>query len=164
MTNRRTQPRILLLASLLAAGLLAACAPWPQRPPEANSYAPAETTRANEIVQLATHELGTPYVYGGDTTHGFDCSGLVYYVFTHAGVAVPRTANRQLYASYPVGLQDLRPGDLVFFQIVGNIQMHVGIYVGDGVFIHAPETGRPVSYARLDDPYWKSRFVGGGRF
>jgi len=64
----------------------------------------------------------------------------------------------------PVGLRDLQPGDLVFFQIAGDIQMHVGIYVGHGIFIHAPETGQPVSYAQLGNPYWKSRFVGGGRF
>ena len=115
-------------------------------------------------MRLAGHELGVPYIYGGDTPRGFDCSGLVYYVFRRAGVAVPRTANDQLYASHPVGLRDLQPGDLVFFQIAGNIQMHVGIYVGHGVFIHAPETGQPVSYARLDNHYWKSRFVGGGRF
>ena len=154
------------LGIFLTAGLaaLVACAPWPERRSTPPPYSSAELLRAREIVRLASYELGVPYVYGGDTPHGFDCSGLVYYVFRRAGVAVPRTANDQLYASYPVGLRDLQPGDLVFFQIVGNIQMHVGIYVGHGVFIHAPETGQPVTYARLDDPYWKSRFVSGGRF
>lgn len=153
-----------VLAVSLLISVLAACAPWPERPAAATPYLSVGTARAQAIVRLATHELGAPYVYGGDTPHGFDCSGLVYYVFRHVGVAVPRTANDQLYASHPVSLRDLRPGDLVFFQIAGNIQMHVGIYVGDGVFIHAPETGQPVSYARLGDSYWKSRFVGGGRF
>ena len=150
------------MVGLLASGL-AACAPWPERPPPAN-YASAENLRAQAIVQLASRELGAPYVYGGDTPRGFDCSGLVYYVFRRAGFAVPRTANDQLYASHPVNLSDLQPGDLVFFEIAGDIQMHVGIYVGNGVFIHAPETGQPVSYARLDARYWESRFVGGGRF
>ncbi|MBU6421551.1 MAG: C40 family peptidase [Gammaproteobacteria bacterium] len=152
----------LLMAGLLASGL-AACAPWPERPPPAN-YPSAESLHAQAIVQLASRELGAPYVYGGDTPRGFDCSGLVYYVFRRAGLAVPRTANDQLYAAHPVSLRDLQPGDLVFFEIAGDIQMHVGIYVGNGVFIHAPETGQAVSYARLDDRYWKSRFVGGGRF
>lgn len=142
---------------------LAACAPWPVRAP-AVVYSPAEAASATRIVQLARRELGVPYLYGGATPRGFDCSGLVYYVFRQAGVAVPRTANEQLYASHPVSRQALRPGDLVFFQIAGNIQMHDGIYVGQGEFIHAPETGQVVSYARLDNSYWKSRFVGGGRF
>ena len=150
------------MAGLLASGL-AACAPWPERPPPAH-YSSSGSPRAQAIVQLASHELGAAYVYGGDTPRGFDCSGLVYYVFRRAGLAVPRTANEQLYASHPVSLRDLQPGDLVFFRIAGDIQMHVGIYVGNGVFIHAPETGQPVSYARLDDHYWKSRFIGGGRF
>ncbi|MGH8281442.1 MAG: C40 family peptidase, partial [Gammaproteobacteria bacterium] len=149
-------------AGLIGAGLTA-CAPWPVRP-TALAYGPAQANRAAEIVRLADSELGAPYLYGGDTPRGFDCSGLVYYVFRHAGLRVPRTANDQLYASHPVDLRDLRPGDLVFFQIVGNLQMHVGIYVGKGEFIHAPETGWPVSYARLSDPYWKTRFIGGGRF
>lgn len=105
-----------------------------------------------------------PYVYGGDTPRGFDCSGLVYYVYTQAGLRVPRTANAQLYASHPVTFDDLRPGDLVFFEIAGDAQMHVGIYAGNGRFIHAPETGASVSWARLDNPYWKARFAGGGRF
>lgn len=162
MVPMRVQPQVLLIVGLLVTGVVA-CAPWPERPQVAN-YSPTEDTRAREIVQLANHELGAPYLYGGDTPRGFDCSGLVYYVFHRAGLAVPRTANDQLYASHPVNLPDLRPGDLVFFQIVGNVQMHVGIYVGNGVFIHAPETGQPVSYARLDVGYWKPRFVSGGRF
>ena len=145
-------------------GLLeVACAPWPERPP-AQPYTTAQTNRAAEIVHLARQQLGIPYLYGGDTPRGFDCSGLVYYIFRRVGVAVPRTTNAQLYASHPVNVQELRSGDLVFFEIAGNIQMHVGIYVGHGEFIHAPETGQPVSYAFLDSPYWKPRFVDGGRF
>ena len=163
MTCMRRFPIVFMLAGLLTA-VLAACAPWPERPSMGAPYSSAETMRAQEIIRIATHELGAPYVYGGHTPRGFDCSGLVYYVFRRADIAVPRTANDQLYASHPVALPNLQPGDLVFFQIAGNIQMHVGIYLGHGVFIHAPETGQPVSYARLDDSYWKSRFVGGGRF
>jgi len=152
-----------LISIACVCAVLEACAPWPVRPqPYANN--PVESKRAADIVRLATAELGTPYVYGGDTPRGFDCSGLVYYVYRHAGVAVPRSANQQLYASHPINYREMQPGDLVFFEIAGDAQMHVGIYAGKGEFIHAPETGQPVSYARLDNPYWKSRFVGAGRF
>ncbi|HET7922734.1 MAG TPA: C40 family peptidase [Gammaproteobacteria bacterium] len=141
---------------------LCACAPWPERPDAAQ---PAlQTVQGNRVVELARSELGVPYLYGGETPDGFDCSGLVQYVYAHAGIEVPRTANAQLYASHPVKRQMLRPGDLVFFEIAGNAQMHVGIYIGDGRFIHAPETGGKVSYAQLDNPYWKAHFISGGRF
>lgn len=160
MLKTRAHMAVMIFAALAST----ACAPWPQRPTAAQPYNTAETRHSAEILRLAVQELGTPYRYGGDTPQGFDCSGLVYYVFRHAGVAVPRTANQQLYASHPVNLQALRPGDLVFFEIAGNIQMHVGIYVGNGEFIHAPETGQSVSYAFMDSPYWKARFIGGGRF
>ncbi|MDE2090358.1 MAG: C40 family peptidase [Gammaproteobacteria bacterium] len=143
--------------------MIGACAPWPERP-QTSVNNPAHTKRAAQIVRLASAELGAPYLYGGDTPRGFDCSGLVYYVFRHAGVAVPRTANQQLYASHPVQQRDLQAGDLVFFEIAGDAQMHVGIYAGHGEFIHAPESGQPVSYARMDSPYWKARFVSAGRF
>ncbi|MDE2234799.1 MAG: C40 family peptidase [Gammaproteobacteria bacterium] len=143
--------------------LMVGCAPWPQRP-QPLSPTPAGEQQASRIVRLATAELGVPYRFGGDTPRGFDCSGLVYYVFRHAGVRVPRTANEQLYASHPVSYRDLQPGDLVFFEIAGDAQLHVGIYIGNGEFIHAPETGQSVSIARLDDPYWKTRFDQAGRF
>lgn len=143
--------------------LLAACAAWPERPPSlANN--PAQQRQAAEIIRLAHAELGVPYQYGGDTPRGFDCSGLVYYIFRHAGISVPRTANEQLYASHPVAYRDLQPGDLVFFEIAGDAQMHVGIYIGNGEFIHAPETGERVSIAHMDNPYWKARYASAGRF
>lgn len=141
---------------------LAGCAPWPE---QASTPAPAYQANINDrVVQLARNELGVPYLYGGSTPSGFDCSGLVYYVFRHIGIDVPRTANRQFYASHRVDIADLQPGDLVFFEIAGDAQMHVGIYIGQGNFIHAPESGETVSYAQLDNPYWQTRFVGGGRF
>lgn len=158
----RTSPVIAWLTGVALLLGLAACAPWPERP---NAAEPGfQPTTASAIVTAARAELGVPYVYGGDTPQGFDCSGLVYYVFHHAGLNVPRTANAQFYASHPVQTANLEPGDLVFFEIAGDAQMHVGIYAGNGTFIHAPETGERVSYARLDNPYWKARFVGAGRF
>lgn len=141
---------------------VASCAPWPERPDiAASGY---QSTQSDRILKLARSELGVPYLYGGSSPSGFDCSGLVYFVYRHAGIRVPRTANAQFYASHPVAYANLEPGDLVFFEIAGDAQMHVGIYAGTGSFIHAPETGEDVSYAQLDNPYWKARFVGGGRF
>lgn len=117
-----------------------------------------------EVVQLARNELGVPYHYGGSTPRGFDCSGLVYYVFRHLRINAPRTSNGQFAHFDAVTQADLRPGDLVFFRIAGEFQLHVGIYSGDGEFIHAPRPGQKVSYARLDGRYWKARYVGARRF
>jgi len=109
--------------------------------------------------------MGTPYRYGGsDPREGFDCSGLVQYTHRQAGIAVPRTARAQYNASRPVSRRQLRPGDLVFFRIDGRRISHVGIYLGDGRFIHAPSSGQKVTTARLDDPYWRRHYSGAGRF
>jgi murein DD-endopeptidase len=153
----------LRICLLLCLGLgMVSCAPWPERPDVAVTS--PQSQQAEEIIRLVRDELGVPYLYGGSTPKGFDCSGLVYYVYRLAGIKVPRTANEQYYASHQVAFADLRAGDLVFFEIAGDAQMHVGIYAGGGTFIHAPETGEAVSYAQLDNPYWKVRFIGGGRF
>lgn len=123
-----------------------------------------EPTRGEQLVQVAQRFIGTPYRYGGKDPRGFDCSGLVFYSFDQLGVAVPRTAADQRKAARPVDRDDLATGDLVFFRTKRKRPVdHVGIYVGDGRFIHAPSTGRVVSYAYLDDPYYKKRFVSAGR-
>lgn len=107
--------------------------------------------------------LGAPYRYGGSGPRGFDCSGLVYYSYRKAGIAVPRTTGAQYRQSQRVKLSALQPGDLIFFRISRERFSHVGIYAGDGRFIHAPSSGKRVSYALLTDPYWKARVVGAGR-
>ena len=108
---------------------------------------------------LAQDQVGVPYVYGGRTPQGFDCSGLVYYVYGKVGVSLPRTAAAQYDRTRRVAEKDLKPGDLVFFLDAG----HVGIYVGDGWFIHAPETGKPVEGAWLNVGYWHDHYYGAGR-
>lgn len=117
---------------------------------------------ALQAVDFATGLIGTPYRWGGATPAGFDCSGLVYYTFRKAGVSVPRTSQQQFNAARPVALHEAVPGDLVFFAERGRI-FHVGIYAGDGHFIHAPVAGRPVSIDRLDDHYYRRHFAGAGR-
>jgi hypothetical protein len=96
-------------------------------------------------VHTAEQYLGVPYVWGGESPSGFDCSGLVQYVYGKLGVHLPRTSFAQYNAGRHVGRSDLRPGDLVFFDALG----HVGIYIGGGRFIHAPHTGTRVQIGTL---------------
>lgn len=117
---------------------------------------------AHIAANLAGELIGTPYRWGGATPAGFDCSGLVYYTFAKAGVTVPRTSQAQFHAARPVPAGNTQPGDLVFFGQRGRIT-HVGIYIGEQRFIHAPETGRAVSIASLADDYYRRRFAGAGR-
>lgn len=118
-----------------------------------------ELDRGKRAAELAQQQTGVPYQYGGRTPQGFDCSGLVYYVYGKLGVSLPRTAAAQYDRTQRIALGDLKPGDLVFF-LDAN---HVGIYVGDGWFIHAPETGKPVSGAWLNTGYWHDNYFGAGR-
>ena len=116
------------------------------------------------VLEVARGMLGVPYQWGGNTPRGFDCSGLVYYAHKKAGVLVPRTAAALLNKSSPIDFEALGPGDLVFFRLSANKISHVGIYAGNGKFLHAPSTGKGVSYARFDNPNWRDRFIRGGRF
>jgi murein DD-endopeptidase len=138
----------LALAMLL---FLVACAAGPA----ARSEAPG--LRA---ASLAKSLIGTPYRYGGADPAGFDCSGLVHYVYGSLGVSLPRTAAEQHGAVRPVPRGKLRPGDLVFFELPKE---HVGIYVGDGLFVHAPGSHRRVEAAHLDGPVFSDDYAGGGR-
>ena len=119
---------------------------------------------ASTVVAAAARVVGVPYRYGGFTSQGFDCSGLVYYAYAQAGIPVPRTTRAQLRHARPVPLDDLRPGDVLFFETDGKKVSHVGIYAGAGSFVHAPSRGKKVSYASLESPYWSSRLTGAGRF
>ncbi len=120
------------------------------------------------IASTAAQLIGTPYHFGGADERGFDCSGLAVYAHERAGLEIPRTANEQRRAARPVALDDLEPGDLVFFRIrhrhMRRSVDHVGIYTGDGRFIHAPSSGGVVSYGNLNDDYFRKRLAGAGRF
>jgi cell wall-associated NlpC family hydrolase len=115
------------------------------------------------IAAAAESQLGAPYRFGGDSPRGFDCSGLVHYVFGQSGIIVPRTAREQQQAAEPVPADQLRPGDLVFFRIASERVDHVGIYIGGGAFVHAPRSGRPVRSELLGDDYYQRRYAGAGR-
>ncbi len=107
--------------------------------------------------------LGRPYRYGGSDPAGFDCSGLVYFVHARNGVAAPRTTEDQYRAARPVRAGELAAGDLVFFRIEGQEVNHVAVYVGQGRFVHAPQTGKAVEARRMDDAYFQPRLLGAAR-
>ena len=115
----------------------------------------------SRIIFTALQMVGVPYRYGGESPDGFDCSGLVQYAYRSAGVAVPRTSREQLKASRAVTLAEASAGDLVFFQ--SKDYSHVGIYLGEGRFVHAPSTGRTVSIGSFNEAYYRRNFVRAGR-
>jgi cell wall-associated NlpC family hydrolase len=120
------------------------------------------TLGQTQVCSTAKSELGKPYVWGGDTpSDGFDCSGFSQYVYEQEGVRIPRTALQQYASLKPV--HHLQNGDLVFFRTFGRSVSHVGIYLGNGYFIHSPKTGQDVRIDNIDDPYWRARYAGARR-
>lgn len=115
-------------------------------------------------VEQALSLLGTPYRLGGTNRQGIDCSGLIGLVFRHEGFSVPRTAAEQFRIGSPVEIDELRAGDLVFFANTYKRGIsHVGLYIGDGKFIHAENRRRGVVITSINDTYYRSRFAGGRR-
>ena len=122
---------------------------------------------ASGMVLTAMNFLGVPYKRGGSSEEsGFDCSGFTRHIFeTSLGLVLPRKADQQAHAPglVPVGRNDLKPGDLVFFNTLKRTFSHVGIYVGEGKFIHAPKPGGEVRVEEMSLAYWKKRFTGARR-
>lgn len=116
----------------------------------------------NKLVNSAYQYLGVPYVFGGNTPDGFDCSGFTKYVFSHNGIELPRMADQQYEVGQRVRRTDLMPGDLVFFTTYEPGVSHTGIYVGDNNFISATSSGG-IRVDSLDSGYWSSRYVGATR-
>lgn len=114
-------------------------------------------------VTVAKQMLGTPYHFGGASPQrGFDCSGLIYYSFKQVGMNAPRTTQTLYSNAFPVEPTSLQQGDLLFFRIEGKVS-HVGLYIGGNTFVHAPSSGKVVSYASLGTPYWRDRLIKAGR-
>jgi cell wall-associated NlpC family hydrolase len=115
-------------------------------------------------VHVALSLLGAPYRFGGTTPEGFDCTGFISYVFRHsAGMMLPRESHSLVRTGRPVSAKDLQPADLVYFKIERQKPLHVGIYIGEGRFIHAPSSGGKVNIQDLKGDYWKKRYLGARR-
>ena len=119
-------------------------------------------TTASAASRIAESMIGQPYQFGGHAPGGFDCSGLVWYSYKKAGVATARTTRDLMKQTKKISRKKLRAGDLVFFK--GWISTgHVGMYLGQGVFVHAPSSGKKVKISRLDSGYWLKHFKSAGR-
>ncbi len=119
---------------------------------------------AEAVIALAKANLGVPYVYGGTTSSGFDCSGLTYYCFVNNGYTMNRTASQQYKQGSYVEKEALEPGDLVFFASPGSWTIgHVGLYIGDGKFIHASSGSAKVITSELDSWYYSTYYYGARR-
>ena len=116
----------------------------------------------NTVISLAKDYMGVPYIFGGTTPYGFDCSGYVQYVFAKAGISIPRTADVQYDFGKPIPTSELVEGDCVFFTTYLPGASHVGIYIGDNKFIHA-SSSRGVTVDSLSTAYYNSRFIGARR-
>ena len=149
--RRNAAPGLLgiLTTVLLAAG----CAGAPTRSSDVRG----------SIAELALSMVGVQYRYGGaDPREGFDCSGLVYYTYTSKGLSVPRTSQAQFSAARTISLAQAAEGDLLFFRDQKKLS-HVGIYLGDGRFVHAPSSGDAVRVASIDAPYYQRHLIAVGR-
>jgi len=116
------------------------------------------------IIRTADSLQGVPYLAGGSSPKGFDCSGFVQYVYGKSGISVLRRTDQQYMNGRKISLNNIKAGDLVFFQTTSAKISHVGIYVADGMFIHAPSTGKRVSYTSMENPYWKPRYRGAASY
>jgi cell wall-associated NlpC family hydrolase len=152
---------------LLAACALSACVTNPETDsadwlgPDAKGSLVGVPRIARKAVSVALQMKGVPYVWGGTTPAGFDCSGLIYYSYAKAGLHVPRNSQAQFAAAAKISPETARPGDLLFF--IDNHKWHVALYLGRDKFIHAPWPGSTVSVASLRDDFYRSKLVGVGR-
>lgn len=139
--------------------LLTACGSSPPR------QSTASNGQMNDLVMYAVSLSDLPYRYGGNSSDsGFDCSGFVGHVYQHSlGISLPRTARAISSAGNPIKQSELSPGDLVFYNTLHAPFSHVGIYIGDGKFVHSPKSGSRVRTEQMEMHYWQTRYDGARR-
>jgi len=150
--------KILLILSI-AGILFSGCATTPSK--RVSGYSASAGDKASDT---ALTMIGRPYKYKGDMPAGFDCSGLVRYSYLTAGMDVPHSTRALRNSTRSVGLKNVRKGDLIFFDQSGKKYSHVGIYVGNDQFVHAPSTGGFVRRDSITDPYWEKHYLDTRRF
>ena len=155
----------LIIVIMAAAGMLAGCGGYssvdhPSGDPDEQPANSGDTGKT--VVKMAEEFIGTPYRSGGTTTNGVDCSGLAFAVYRRVGVKLPRTSDAQARSGNHIDRGQLRAGDLVFFGSGSNVS-HVGIYADGGEFIHASTRARSVRFDRLDNKYFRNRYIGARR-
>jgi cell wall-associated NlpC family hydrolase len=162
-TFRMRASPVSTLCLLTIAAALTGCASSGARIERPAPVASSTADHGRTAARIAQQQIGIRYRYGGTTPGaGFDCSGLVYYSFTQAGLPVPRTSRDQFRVARKIALRDALPGDIVFFQDQEKLS-HVGIYLGGRRFVHAPSSGQTVAIADIDTPYYQEHLVAVGR-
>jgi cell wall-associated NlpC family hydrolase len=143
---------------LLSLSLLVACSSSPTRQDVSDG-------QMNDLVMYAVSLADTPYRYGGNSADGgFDCSGFVGHVYRHTlGISLPRTSREISRVGQPISQSELRPGDLVFYNTLHASFSHVGLYIGDGKFVHSPKSGDSVRVEQMQMRYWQTRYDGARR-
>jgi len=145
------------------AGLPPVTAPPEARPTPDLAGAPDAAPLVMAVLATAMELRGTPYSYGGSDPSGFDCSGFVQWVFAQHGTRLPREVRDQFDAGALIDRDEVRPGDLVFFQTVSRGASHVGLALGNDEFIHAPSSRGVVRIEKYTSGYWDQRWVGARR-
>jgi len=159
--------RCVALVAIIASGTIACSANSPA--PQSLQSQPGSIVRPSggtvvgeRAAAVALQQVGVPYRYGGSTPSGFDCSGLVHYSYANAGKSVPRTTAALWDDLTPIQNRNMRAGDLLFFRISGKMS-HVGMYLGNGRFVHAPSSGKAVSVESLGSDYYRNALIRAGR-
>ena len=155
----RSAIRTLLLVSLAIGGLVG-CSSNPAQTAAGGDAQPIDI--GSRAARIAFQQVGTPYLYGGNSPRGFDCSGLVHFSYSAVGHSVPRTTGALWTTAQPIPRSELRAGDVLFFNVDGKMS-HVGLYIGERRFVHAPSSGKFVSVASLESPYYSRSLIRAGR-